>query len=69
MELRELLEVPVLARECAPLVNTSVDELYRMARLNIIPVQRTGVKGRGLRFVPREVKAALAARPVWRKAS
>jgi|CXWL01.1.fsa_nt_gi hypothetical protein len=62
-------DVPVLARECAPLVNTSVDELYRMARLNIVPVQRTGVKGRGLRFVPTEVRAALAARPAWRKAS
>lgn len=62
-------ERPILAKQCASLVNTSVDELYRMARIGIIPVQRTGVRGRGLRFVPSDVRAALAARPAWRKAS
>jgi excisionase family DNA binding protein len=58
-------EISVRANECASLVGTSVSCLYRMARQNLIPVQRTGVKGRGVRFVPSEVKAALAARPAW----
>lgn len=56
---------PVLARECAPLVGTSVSCLYRMARHNIVPCHRTGVKGRGVRFVPSEVRQALLERPAW----
>jgi predicted DNA-binding transcriptional regulator AlpA len=56
---------PILARECAPLVGTSISCLYRMARQNIVPCHRTGVKGRGVRFVPKEVRQALQGRPAW----
>lgn len=58
-------ETPMLARECAPLVGTSVSCLYRMARQNIVRVIRTGVKGRGVRFIPREVRQAMQQRPAW----
>jgi hypothetical protein len=36
-----------------------------MARQKIVPCQRTGVKGRGVRFVPRDVRQALQDRPAW----
>lgn len=60
-------EMPVKARECAPMVGTSLSCLYRMARQSLIPVHRTGLAGRGVRFIPRDVRAALAARPAWRR--
>jgi|CXWL01.1.fsa_nt_gi predicted DNA-binding transcriptional regulator AlpA len=56
---------PVFARQCAPMVGTSPGELYRMARKNIVPCQRTGVKGRGVRFIPKDVRLALQQRPAW----
>jgi len=56
---------PMLARECAPLVGASVSCLYRMARKNIVPCHRTGVQGRGVRFIPKEVRQALQQRPAW----
>jgi len=62
-------ETPVLARECAPLVGSSISALYRMAQRKIIPCVRTGVRGRGLRFIPREVRQALQERPAWSKAT
>lgn len=62
-------EKPVLARECAPLVGASISSLYRMARQNIVPCHRTGVRGRGVRFIPEEVRQALQGRPAWRKVS
>ena len=52
-------EKPVSARECAPLVGTSVSSLYRMARLSLVPHLKTGVHGRAVRFIPREVLAVL----------
>lgn len=61
-------DTPLLARECAPLVGSSVSCLYRMARRNIVPCHRTGVKGRGVRFVVREVRQALQERPAWEPA-
>ncbi len=59
---------PVPARECAPLVGASINCLYRMARQNIIPCQRLGIRGRTLRFVPQEVQRALQQRPAWEPA-
>jgi predicted DNA-binding transcriptional regulator AlpA len=58
-------ETPIHARDCAPLVGASVSSLYRMARQNIVPCHRTGVKGRGVRFVPKEVRQALQNRAAW----
>jgi len=59
------LETAVTAQECAPLVGTTTSTLWRMAEQNLIPVLRTGLSGRGLRFIPSEVRAALRARPAW----
>lgn len=59
---------PTSARECAPFVRTSPAVLYRMARAGLVPCLRTGVTGRGVRFIPAEVREALAARPVWKQA-
>ena len=58
-------EAPVLARECAAQLETSVSSLYRMARAGIVPCIRVGMQGRGVRFVPKEVRQALANRPAW----
>lgn len=58
-------KMPILARECAAKVGTSISCLYRMARRNIIPCHRVGVSGRGVRFVVREVREALQNRPAW----
>ncbi len=58
-------ERPMLARNCAQMVGTSVSCLYRMARQNIVPCHRVGVRGRGVRFIPKEVRQALQARPAW----
>lgn len=59
-------EKAVFARECASLLGASVSSLYRMARQNIIPCHRTGVRGRGVRFIPEEVRQALQRRPAWK---
>jgi predicted DNA-binding transcriptional regulator AlpA len=60
-----LTEQAVTARECAPLVGTTASTLWRMAEQNLIPCLRMGLTGRGLRFIPSEVRAALKARPAW----
>jgi hypothetical protein len=61
------LDSPLSARECAPLIGTSVSALYKMARLDLVPCLKTGVCGRGLRFIPNEVRAALRQRRQWSK--
>jgi predicted DNA-binding transcriptional regulator AlpA len=53
------------AHECAPIIGTSVSALYRMARYNIVPCRRTGLRGRGIRFSAQEVLRALENRPAW----
>ena len=53
------------AQVCAPLVGTSVSTLFKMAEKGLLPVLRTGLTGRSLRFIPSEVIAALRARPAW----
>lgn len=58
-------ENPVTARECEPHVNAPSSMLYRMARQGLIPCIRIGLSGRGVRFIPSEVLAALRARPAW----
>ena len=58
-------EVAVTAQECAPLVGTTASTLWRMAEQQLIPCLRTGLTGRGIRFIPSEVRAALKARPAW----
>jgi hypothetical protein len=58
-------ETPLLAREIAPMFRTTKNEAYRMARENIIPCVRVGVRGRGMRFLPSEVRKALQRRPMW----
>lgn len=65
--MEELLERSLSAQKCAPLVGTSVSALYKMARHGIVPCLRNGIAGRGVRFIPSEVKAALQARPAWKK--
>lgn len=62
-------DMPMQAKECAPRVGTSLSSLYKMARQKIVPCQRTGVKGRGVRFVPRDVRQALQDRPAWMPAN
>lgn len=59
------LEQAVTAQECAPLVGSTISSLYKMADLGIVPCLRTGITGRGIRFIPSEVRAALKARPAW----
>jgi predicted DNA-binding transcriptional regulator AlpA len=59
------VEKALTARECAPLVGTTASMLWRMAEQNLIPCLRTGITGRGIRFIPSEVLAALKARPAW----
>lgn len=59
------LEIAVTAQECAPLVGTTAATLWRMAEQNLIPCLRTGLTGRGIRFIPSEVRTALRARPAW----
>lgn len=58
-------EQALTARECAPLVGTTASTLWRMAEERVIPCLRTGITGRGIRFIPSEVRAALKARPAW----
>ena len=65
--MQNVSDCPLSAKECAPLIGTSVSSLYKMARLDLVPCLKTGVQGRGIRFIPSEVKAALAARPAWEK--
>lgn len=65
MQTDSSMESPVTARECEPRVNTPSTMLYRMARQGLIPCIRTGLSGRGVRFIPSEVLAALRARPAW----
>jgi len=57
-------EMAVRAGECARLAGVGESTLRLMARRGIIPVVRIGVSGRGVRFIPREVIAALRARRV-----
>jgi predicted DNA-binding transcriptional regulator AlpA len=59
------LETAVTAQECAPLVGSTASTLWRMADRGLIPCLRTGLTGRGIRFIPSEVRAALKARPAW----
>ena len=59
------LEHAVTAQVCAPLVGSTISSLYKMADLGIVPCLRTGISGRGIRFIPSEVRAALKARPAW----
>jgi predicted DNA-binding transcriptional regulator AlpA len=59
------LEAALTARQCAPLVGTTASMLWRMAEQNLIPCLRTGITGRGIRFIPSEVLAALKSRPAW----
>jgi hypothetical protein len=59
------IEAAVTAQECGPLVGTTASMLWRMAEQNLIPCLRTGLSGRGIRFIPSEVRAALKARPAW----
>ena len=61
----EKSEKAVTAKECAPLVGSTASCLWRMAEKNLIPCLRTGISGRGVRFIPSEVREALRARPVW----
>jgi hypothetical protein len=58
-------ELALTAQECAPLVGSTISSLYKMADLGIVPCLRTGISGRGIRFLPSEVRAALKARPAW----
>lgn len=58
-------ELALTAQECAPLVGTTPSTLWKMADLGIVPCLRTGITGRGIRFLPSEVRAALKARPAW----
>jgi hypothetical protein len=58
-------EIPLFAQDCAPRVGTSKSALLRMGREGIVPCIRTGVKGKGVRFVPRDVRQALQDRPAW----
>lgn len=59
------LESAVTARECAPLVGSTAATLWRLAEQGVIPCMRVGISGRGIRFIPSEVRAALKARPAW----
>ena len=59
------LEAAVTAQECAPLVGSKASTLWRMAEQGLVPCLRTGLTGRGIRFIPSEVRAALKARPPW----
>ena len=58
-------EPAVTAQECAPLVGTTPSTLWKMAERNVVPCLRTGLAGRGIRFIPSEVRAALKNRPAW----
>ena len=58
-------EIAVTAQECGPLVGTTASTLWRMAEQGLIPCLRTGLTGRGIRFIPSEVRTALKARPAW----
>jgi predicted DNA-binding transcriptional regulator AlpA len=58
-------ELALTAQECAPLIGVTASTLWRMAERGLVPCLRTGVAGRGLRFIPSEVRAALRARPAW----
>ena len=58
-------EQAVTAQECGPLVGTTASMLWRMAEQKLIPCLRTGLTGRGIRFIPSEVRAALKTRPAW----
>ena len=58
-------ELAVTAKECAPLVGVTAPQIWRLAERGIIPCLRTGITGRGLRFLPSEVRAALRSRPAW----
>jgi len=64
-DLSKKLEAAVTAQECGPLVGTTASTLWRMAEQGLIPCLRTGITGRGIRFLPSEVRAALRARPAW----
>lgn len=59
------METAVTAQECGPLVGTTASTLWRMAVQGLIPCLRTGLSGRGIRFIPSEVIAAMRARPAW----
>lgn len=58
-------EEAVSAKQCAPLVGTSVSALYKCARAGIVPCLRPGVRGRALRFLVSEVRKALESRMAW----
>ena len=59
------VEKALTARECAPLVGAAASSLYRGVRAGVIPCLRIGTTRRSLRFVPSEVRLALASRPSW----
>ena len=65
MQGETLGENALSAQVCAPLVGVPLSSLYKMVDAGIIPCLRTGVGGRGIRFIPSEVRAALKARPAW----
>ena len=58
-------EKAVTAQQCAVLVGAAASSLYRGVRAGVIPCLRIGTTGRSLRFVPSEVRRALASRPSW----
>src|SRR5262245_54170280 len=53
------------AKTCASQVGSSASSLYKLAKMGVIPCLRVGPKGRGLRFIPSEVRQALQNRPAW----
>jgi predicted DNA-binding transcriptional regulator AlpA len=59
------VEKALTARQCAPLVGAAASSLYRGVRAGVIPCLRIGTSGRSLRFIPSDVRRALASRPTW----
>lgn len=55
-------DLPHRAMECARLVSIAETTLRKMGRRGVIPVVRVGVTGRGIRYIPRDVIAALRER-------
>lgn len=49
------MDRPTRIRECARLVATSESSLRKMCSAGLLPVLRTGPRGRGVRLIPREV--------------
>jgi hypothetical protein len=58
-------EPAVTAQDLASQLKTPTSVVYRMAKLGLIPCLRTGMTGRGIRFIPSEVRAALKNRSAW----